>query len=48
MAKKVFDLTANVSKENPRTIRGVIEGLVEKGLVTPTDDGFQVKAKIIG
>ena len=45
MAKKVFELTANVSTENPQAIRRVLEDLVEKGSVTPIDDGFQVKAK---
>ena len=46
--KKVFELTANVSTENPQAIRRVLEDLIEKGLVTPTDDGFQVKAKMVG
>jgi hypothetical protein len=48
MTKKVYELTANVSSENPQAIRHVLENLIEKGSVTPTDDGFQVKAKMIG
>jgi hypothetical protein len=41
-------LNANVSTENPKAIRGVLEGLMEKGSVTPTEDGFRVKAKMVG
>jgi hypothetical protein len=48
MAKKVFELTANVSTENHQAIRPVLENLIQKGSVTPTSDGFQVKAKMIG
>lgn len=48
MPKKVYDLTANVSTENPRAIRRVLDDLIEKGSVTPTEDGFQVKAKMVG
>ena len=48
MAKKVFELTATVSTENPQAIRRVLEALVEKGSVTPTSDGFEIKAKMIG
>jgi hypothetical protein len=48
MAKKVYELAATVSAENPRAIRGVLEDLFEKGSVTPTDDGFRVKAKMVG
>jgi len=48
MANKVYELTANVSTDNPQAIRRVLEGLVEKGSVSPTEDGFQVKAKMIG
>jgi hypothetical protein len=48
MAKKVYELTANVSTENPQAIRRVLEDLIEKGSVTPTDDGFQIKAKMVG
>ena len=48
MAKKTYELNANVSTENPRAIKRVLEGLIEKGSVTPTEDGFQVKAKMIG
>lgn len=48
MAKKTFELTANVSTENPQAIGRALEGLLEGGLVTPTNDGFQVKAKMVG
>jgi hypothetical protein len=48
MAKKVYELTANVSTENPQAIRRVLEELIEKGSVTPSEGGFQVKAKMIG
>ena len=48
MAKKAYELTANMSTENPQAIRRVPEGLIEKGSVTPTDEGFQVKAKMVG
>ena len=48
MPKKVYELTANVSTENPQAIRRVLEDLIEKCSVTPTDDGFQVKAKMVG
>lgn len=37
-----------MSTENPKAIRGVLEGLMEKGSVTPTEDGFRVKAKMVG
>ena len=48
MAKKVFELTANVSTENPQAIRRVLEELVEHGTVTPAEDGLEIKAKMIG
>jgi hypothetical protein len=48
MPKKVYELTASVSTENPRAIRRVLEDLIEKGSVSPTEDGFQVKAKMMG
>ena len=48
MAKKVYELTANVRTENPQAIGRVLEDLIKKGSVTPTDDGFQVKAKMVG
>jgi hypothetical protein len=44
MAKKIHELTANVSTENPRATRRVLEDLIEKGSVSPVEDGFQVKA----
>lgn len=48
MPKKVYELTANVSTENLQAIRRVLEDFIEKGSVMPTDDGFQVKAKMVG
>jgi predicted ATP-dependent Lon-type protease len=48
MVKRIYELTANVSTENPKAIRRVLEGLIEKGSVTFTDEGFQVKAKMTG
>jgi len=48
MAKKAYELTANVSTEHPQAIRQVLEDLIENGSVTPTEDGFQVKARMIG
>jgi len=48
MAKKAYVLTANVSTENPRAIRPVLEDLIEHGTVTPTSDGFEIKAKMVG
>jgi len=48
VAKKVYELTANVSTENPKAIRRLLEGLIEKGSVTPTEQGFQVKAQMVG
>jgi DNA-binding IclR family transcriptional regulator len=48
MAKKVYELTANVSTENPQAVRRVLEDLVEKGSITPIGDGFQIKAKMVG
>jgi len=48
MAKKTYELTANVSTENPQSIRRVLEDLIEHGSVTPIEGGFQVKAKMVG
>ena len=48
MAKKTYELTANVSTENLQSIRRVLEDLIEHGLVTPIEGGFQVKAKMVG
>jgi hypothetical protein len=36
MAKKAYELTANVSTENPQAIRPVLEGLIGNGSVTPS------------
>ena len=43
-----MSLPASVSTENPQAIKRVLEELFEGGSVTPTEDGFQVKAKMIG
>ena len=48
MPRKVFELTASVSTEDPQAIRRVLEDLIDNGSVTPSGDGFQVKAKMIG
>jgi hypothetical protein len=48
MSKKVYDLTAKVSTENPQAIRRTLEDLIEKGSVTPSEDGFQIKARMVG
>ena len=48
MAKKAYELTANVSTENPRAIRPILENLIEHGTVMPTEDGFEIKAKMVG
>jgi hypothetical protein len=48
MAKKVYELTATVSTENPQAIRRVLEELIENGSVTPIEDGFQIQAKMVG
>jgi hypothetical protein len=48
MAKKTFQLTARVSTENPKTIQPVLDELLPKGIVTKTDDGFLIKAEMVG
>ena len=48
MAKKVYKLTANVSTENPQAVRRILEELIEKGSITPAEQGFQVKARMVG
>jgi len=48
MAKKAYELFASVSTENPQAIKRVLDELFEGGSVTPIDDGFQVKAKMVG
>ena len=48
MAKKAYELSASVSTENPRAIKRVLEELFGGGSVTPTQDGFQLKAKMVG
>ena len=48
MAKKTFQLTARVSTENPKAIKPVLDQVLPKGSVTKTDEGFMIKAKIVG
>ena len=48
MAKKTYELNANVSTENPQAIRRVLEDFIEHGSVTSVEGGFQVKAKMVG
>ena len=39
---------ARVSTENPQSVQRALEGLVSKGSITPTDEGFLVKAMLSG
>jgi len=48
MAKKTYELTANVSTDSPQAIKRVLEELFEGGTVTATEEGFQIKAKVVG
>jgi hypothetical protein len=48
MTKKTFTLIARVSTENPQAIKLALEGLMSKGSITPTDEGFLVKATMHG
>jgi uncharacterized NAD(P)/FAD-binding protein YdhS len=48
MAHKTYELTASVSTDNPQAIKRVLDELFRDGLVTVTEDGFQIKAKMIG
>jgi hypothetical protein len=48
MTRKTFTLTARVSTENPQAIKRALEQLVSKGSITPTDEGFLVKATMQG
>lgn len=48
MPKKTFTLMARVGTENPQAIKRALEELVSKGSITPTDEGFLVKATMKG
>lgn len=48
MAKKAYELMANVSTDSPQAIKRVLEELFEDGSITPTEDGFQIKARMVG
>ena len=48
MTKKTFTLTARISTENPKAVKPVLEELVSKESITPTDEGFMVKAIMHG
>ncbi|HUI88257.1 MAG TPA: hypothetical protein VLX61_05985 [Anaerolineales bacterium] len=48
MASKTFALTARISTDNPKAIKPVLEELVSKEAITPTDEGFSVQASMKG
>ena len=48
MPKNTFQLNARVSTENPKAIKPVLDEVLPKGSVTKTDDGFLIKAKMVG
>ncbi len=48
MAKKTFELTARVSTENPKAIKPVLDEVLPKGSVTKTEEGFLIKARMVG
>jgi tetrahydromethanopterin S-methyltransferase subunit A len=48
MTRKTFALMARVSTENPHAIKRALQELVSTGSVTPTDEGFVVKATMQG
>ena len=48
MSKEKFALIARVSTENHQAIKLALEELVSKGSITPTEEGFLVKATIRG
>jgi len=47
-AKKAYELTASVSTESPQAVKRVLEELLEGGSITRTEDGFEIKAKMVG
>jgi hypothetical protein len=48
MTKKTFTLIAQISTENPQAIKLVLEKLLSKGSITPTDEGFLIKSMMHG
>ncbi|MGA3245866.1 MAG: hypothetical protein ABSE41_14710 [Bacteroidota bacterium] len=48
MTRKKFTLTACVSTDNRRAIKVALKEFVSKASVTPTDEGFLVKATMHG
>ena len=48
MTKKTFTLIARISTENLKAVKPVLEGLVSKESITPTDEGFSVNATMQG
>jgi hypothetical protein len=48
MIKKTFTLVARVSTGNPSAVQHALGELVPRGSITPTDEGFLVKAKLSG
>lgn len=48
MIKKKFTLVARVSTENPPAVRRALGELVPRGSITPSDEGFLVKANLSG
>ena len=48
MAKKTFQLIAQVSTENPKAIKLVLDEILPKGSISKTDEGFLIQAKIAG
>ena len=48
MAKKTFTLMARISTDNPKAIKPILEELVSKDSITPTDEGFSVNATMQG
>ena len=48
MAEETFQLTARISTDNPKAIKRVLKEVLPKGSVTKTDDGFLIKARMVG
>jgi hypothetical protein len=48
MTRKTFTLIAQVSTENPRAVKSVLQELVPKKSIMQTDEGFLVKATMQG
>jgi len=49
MVEKKFDLSARISSDNPSAIKPVLDRVIGgAGTITPTADGFEVKATLKG